>query len=142
MVAANRTASVRRSDRLTLLRDQAETDASHRVDQLLLRRLFELAPQVADVHVHHIALRIEMQIPHLLQQLSAPDDLLRAKQEVLQQLELLRAQLELLPFDLDLVFQPVQLDRSVGEELRTTGPAAAHEGTHAGQQLVELERLG
>src|SRR5207302_11183635 len=38
---------------------QAEPHAAHRLDQLVARRLLELAAQITDVHVHDIALGIE-----------------------------------------------------------------------------------
>ena len=39
------------------------------------------------------------------------------------------------------MFQPVQLDRLIGQELRATRAAAPHQRPDARQQLVELERL-
>src|SRR5438093_5820638 len=87
MVAANRTASVRRSDRVTPLPDpglEPEPNAPHSVEQLKLRGLLELAPQIAHMEVDDVALGVEVEIPHLLEQLGAPDHLLRPEQEMLE----------------------------------------------------------
>src|SRR5690348_16039158 len=44
---------------------QAESHAPYGLDQLVAGRVLELAAQVAHVHIHHIALRVEMHVPHL-----------------------------------------------------------------------------
>ena len=60
---------------------------------LSLNGLTELPPEVADVDVDHVAFRIEVHVPDLLEQGRAPDHLFGVEQEVLEQLELLGRQI-------------------------------------------------
>src|SRR5256885_2025612 len=96
---------------------EPEPDAPHGVEQLELRGLLQFAAKIAHMDVHHVALGVEVEIPHLFEQLGAPDHFLRPEQEMLEQLEFLRRELELLALDLDLVLQAVELDRPIAEEL-------------------------
>src|ERR1043166_9617395 len=73
---------------------EAEADPAHRLDALRLALPGELAPQIPDVDVHHVALGIEVHVPHLLEQRGPPDDLFGMEEEVLQQLEFLRREIE------------------------------------------------
>ena len=121
---------------------QAEAHAAHRREQRLARRLGQLPPEVADVHVHHVALRVEVHVPYLLQERGPPDDLLRVEQEILQQLEFLGRQVERFPVHRDRVPQAVERQGSVAEDLEPLGPAPPVQRPDPGQQLVEPERLG
>jgi len=94
------------------------------VDQVQLGGVLELAPEVADVHVHDVALGVEVEVPHLLEQLGAADDFLGPQQEMFEQLELFGGEFEFLAFDLDLVLQPVELDRPIAQELGAARAAA------------------
>src|SRR5216117_3347258 len=67
---------------------EPEPNAPHSVEQLKLRGLLELAPQIAHMDVDDVALGVEVEIPHLLEQLGAPDHLLRPE-EVIRRTELL-----------------------------------------------------
>ena len=60
------------------------------------------------MHIHHIALRIEVHVPHLFEELGAADDFLGVQEEVLEELEFLVGQVERLVLGGDLVPQPVQ----------------------------------
>src|SRR5690348_1861554 len=63
---------------------EPKADAPHRVNQVHLGRALQFAPEIADVHIDHIALRIEVQVPDFFEQIRAADDLFRTKQEVLE----------------------------------------------------------
>ena len=93
------------------------------------------------MHVHHVALRIEVHVPYLLQERGPADDLLRMEQEVLEELELLRREVERLVVDGRDVAEPVERDRPVAQHLEPLGAAAPLQRPDAGQELVELERL-
>src|SRR5213080_4622364 len=121
---------------------EPEPDAPHGVEQLELRGLLQFAAKIAHMDVHHVALGVEVEIPHLFEQLGAPDHFLRPEQEMLEQLEFLRRELELLPLDFDLVLQAIEFDRPIAEELGAACAATPDQRSHAGQELVELERLG
>src|SRR5690242_946593 len=112
---------------------QAEADTPHGLNQLELGRVLELTAQIAHMHVDDVALGVEVQVPHLLEQVGAADDLLGAQQEVLKQLELFGRELELLSLHAYLMLQPVELDGSVHEELRAARPTAPHQRAHAGE---------
>src|SRR5437879_4252593 len=114
------------SRRLAALRElQAESDAAHGLEELYPGCLTQLAAEVADVHIDHIALGVEVQIPHLFQQVGAANDLLWPQQEVLEQLELFGREIEAFPTHAHLVLQAVELHRSVVQQLRPARPAAA-----------------
>src|SRR5438552_6799072 len=72
----------------SIRRLQPEPHAADRLDQLVAERLPQFAPQVADMHVDHVALGVEMHVPDFFQQLGATDDLFGVQQEVLQSMEL------------------------------------------------------
>ena len=61
---------------------------THRVKKLMFSCLTELASQVPDVHVNYVAHRIEMQVPHLFEQLCSFDHTLGVEQEELSFTEL------------------------------------------------------
>ena len=61
---------------------QPEADSTDGVNQLDPRRLSQLAAQIPDVDVHHIALRVEVQVPHFFKEIGPADHVLRAEEEV------------------------------------------------------------
>src|SRR5204862_2465764 len=121
---------------------QAEPHAADRLDQLVAGRLAELSPEVADMHVHHVALGIEVHVPHFFQQFRAAHYFLRMQQEMLQQVEFLGREIKTLAVDASLVLQPIELHRAVLQYLRAAGAPAPHQRAYAGEQLVGLARLG
>ena len=54
----------------------------------------QLPAEIPHVHVHHVALRIEVHVPYLLQERGPADDFLGVEQEVLEELELLGREVE------------------------------------------------
>ena len=120
---------------------EAEAHAAHRGQERLARRLRQLPAQVPHVHVHHVALRVEVHVPYLLQQRGPAHDLLRVQQEVLEELELLRGEVEALIVDAGGMAEAVEGDRPVAEHLEALGAAAPLQRPDPGEQLVEVERL-
>src|SRR5262245_51723245 len=92
--------------------------------------------------VHHVALRIEVHIPYLLQQRGASHDFLGMEHEVFEELKLLRRDVERLVTDSDLVTQTVERDGAVAQDVEPLGTSSAVECPDPGQELVELEGLG
>src|SRR5262249_54781433 len=121
---------------------EREPDAANRLQHAVAPAVLELAAEVPDVDIHHVALRIEMHVPHLLQQLGAADHLSGMKQEVLQQLEFARCQVQPGATCKGHVFQPVELDGAEYQAFEPGGSAAPYQRAQPGEQLVELEGLG
>ena len=53
------------------------------MEELYAGGLMEFSPEVADVDVHDVALRIEVHVPDLLQELGPPNNLFWAEEEML-----------------------------------------------------------
>lgn len=60
---------------------QVEAHSAHGLDEIVLPRLTELAAQVPDMDVNHVALRVEVHVPNLFQQLRAPHHFFGVEQE-------------------------------------------------------------
>src|SRR6266404_7344867 len=117
--------------------------AAYGVDQRVVGVAIDRLPQAADVYVDEIALRVEVQIPHALEQHGARHDLSGAAHEKFQQLQLPRRELHLAPAARHPPGQQVELQvldlqaRGVGR-----AGAAAQQRFDARQQFRERERLG
>jgi D-alanyl-D-alanine carboxypeptidase/D-alanyl-D-alanine-endopeptidase (penicillin-binding protein 4) len=135
-------APLRRLRRPLLSAAQAEADAAHRLQQRLAGGAGQLAAEVAHVHVHHVALRVEVHVPDLLEQGGAAHDLLGVQQEVLQELEFLGGEVQRAIGHAHRMPQAVQRDRPVAEHLEPLRTAPAMQRADPGEQLVEAEGLG
>src|SRR4051812_38329209 len=86
-------ASVNAEERRNLfIRCQHIPGITHRSQQRPLRVRLDLLPQLADVYIHNIRLRIEMIVPDVLQQHGAGHHLAGVAHQVLEELELLGLQ--------------------------------------------------
>src|SRR6266542_3125722 len=72
-------------------------DSSNGANELRFERLVDLLPEAADGHVHHVAVRVERRLPHLLGDERPRQHLPCRPRQEREQSELLRAQVELLP---------------------------------------------
>ncbi len=103
----------------------------------------DLLPQLADVHVDHVRLRVEVIVPDVLEQHGARDDLAGMAHEVLEELELARLQLDGARAARDLAGEQVDAQIAHFERgLRGILPAAPAEHVDAREQLAEREGLG
>src|SRR5690348_10452041 len=73
---------------------QAVTDAADRTHQLRAEPLVDLGAQAADMGFDHAGLRIEMEIPDILEQHGAGDDPAFAAHQVFEQPEFLRLKID------------------------------------------------
>ena len=83
---------------------------------------FSFRRRFPDVHIDHVALRIEVHVPHLLEQGGTPDYLLGVEEEVLQELELLGSEIKRTTIDGCRVSQPVHADRSELQRFHASAP--------------------
>src|SRR5215472_11208187 len=75
---------------------EAISDAANRVDQRIGLSIVDLAADASDIDVDDVRRRIEMQIPHVLQQHRAGDDLAFVARQIFQKPEFARQQLDVL----------------------------------------------
>src|SRR6202044_22867 len=115
------------------------TGAANRAEQRRVEIAIDLGAQAGHVHIDHIGLRIEVIVPHMLEQHGARDHLAGVLHEILQQPEFARLQDDFLGPTRDLVRQAVK--REVGDPkhrlLRRAFRAAARQRLNPGQKLGE-----
>jgi len=70
----------------------------------------ELLPEVTDVNIHHVAHRVELEVPDLFQQLGPTHDALRVQEKKLEELELFRGEFEPLAAALGPMSHTVQIN--------------------------------
>src|SRR5215471_4073406 len=116
--------------------------SADRVEELLLLRPVDLAAQIADVHVDDVALGVEVEPPHVLDQHRPREDAAGVAHEVLEQRPLARGQLD--PAAGPLHLARGRIERQVGQPQDRGAPlrAAPEQGAHSRQELVEREGLG
>ena len=108
------------------------------MQQRVIEALVDGGAQPADVHVDHIGLRIEVQIPYGLEQHGARDHLAGAPRQELQQLEFLGGEIDFPARSRDLAAQQVELEIRHADARRGFRlVAAAEQGLDAGKQLAE-----
>src|SRR5581483_5128462 len=110
------------------------------MQQARLTALFQLAPQVADVHPQRVRGRAEVVTPHALVDLRPRQYLPRIAHEELEQVELGARQLEAAVTSHHLTRRGIQ--RQVTEpECAVAGAGPSQQRTHASPQLLDRERL-
>ena len=115
----HRVASGARQDFVDASAAERESDAAHRGHQRLARRLHQLSTQVADMDIDHVAIRVEVHVPNLLEEGRAANDLLGVEQKVLEQLKFLGREIQSLIVHHCDVTQPIQGDRAITQHLET-----------------------
>src|SRR5579859_2912537 len=116
---------------------------AHRAQQRALELRVDLLPQLADMHVHHVGLRVEMVVPDILQQHGARDYLIRVPHEVLEQLEFARLQRNLAVSARDLARQRIHMQVADNERRFVIDALRAPvQGIDAREQLAEGEGFG
>src|SRR4029077_2191981 len=91
-------ASLNVDERSVLVRStDAKPDAADGVDERIGLLAVDLPAHASDVNVDDVGRGVEVQIPHVLQQHRAGDDLALVAHEVLENLKFARQQLDLLP---------------------------------------------
>src|SRR5262245_38469598 len=89
---------------------QAVTDAADRAQQLRAESPVDLGAQAADMGFDHAGLRVEMEIPHILEQHGAGDDAAVAAHQIFEQAEFLRLKIDRLAGATDRPLQQVHLE--------------------------------
>src|SRR5215831_15361245 len=74
--------------------EEPEAHPTHRAEQRLTRRAGQLPAQIPHVDVHHVAFRIKVHVPHLLEESRTANHLPGMEQEMLEELELLGRELQ------------------------------------------------
>src|SRR5581483_7860195 len=111
--------------------------------QLPLLIRIDLLPELADVHVDDIGLRVEVIVPHVLEQHGPGNDLTGVAHEVLEQLELPRLQLDRARAAPDLAAEQIYAQiPDFQRGLCGILPPPPAEPIDAREQLAEGERLG
>src|ERR1039457_122568 len=110
------------------------------MDQDPVESAVDRLSQAADMHVNEVCLRVELQIPHSLEQHGARDHLARAPHEKLEERKFLRRKLDLAAGATRAPAKQIQLqicDLQGSRGLRTR--LAAQERLYAREQLDERE---
>ena len=102
----------------------------------------ELAPEVRDVGVHHVGLRVERHVPHLLEQGRPGHDPFRIEQEEFEQAEFPRREIHRPPAPLDHPAQAIHFQVLVAEDAGGRPELPPGERTHPRQQLLQGKGLG
>src|ERR1700745_2102426 len=112
------------------------------MDQWLPEPLVDLAPQAANVRLDDRRLRIEMELPDVLQQHGARNHAPRIAHQILQELELLRLHVDSLAGPGDASLQKIELQVGDAQERLDFGRRRSpRESVYACQQLGESKRL-
>src|SRR5262249_19313729 len=93
-VVGHRTQAVagKRGQRLPAIGVETVADAAHGADSMPVERQIDLAAQVVDVHLKHVGVIGEPDIPHLVEGEALGDDLTSPGHQQLEQAELARRQ--------------------------------------------------
>src|SRR5215831_18453212 len=133
------TKASRNVDDLSVLLRSTKTEphSAHRVDEGIRSSPIHLASQAASIDIENVRHGIEMQIPDVLQEQRARNDLSGVANEIRQELELLRQQLDLPPLATHGASEQVHLQVAHPQER-----LLHHGGAAAGQRLDASEQLG
>ena len=116
--------------------------AANRMQQSLGETFINLRAQPRDVHVDDVGLRVEMVIPHVLEQHGASHDLTRVLHEIFEQAELARLQNDLVACAGYLMRQPVELEIADAIDRLLAAPAPTRQHLRAREQLRKRIGLG
>ena len=92
--------------------------------------------------IDHVAIRVEVHVPNLLEERRTANDFLGAEQKVLQQLKFLGREIQSLIVHHYEVTQPIQGDRAITKHLEPLRTAASEKRSDSRHELVEPKRLG
>src|SRR5581483_6833195 len=116
--------------------------AAHGMEQRLRESVIDLASQAADVCLHNSRLRIEVELPHVLQKHGAGHDTPSVAHQVLQKLEFLRLQLNSLTAPCHASLQEIEFQIGDLEEgWNFSQRSAARQCIHPSIELGERNRL-
>src|SRR5512135_3785709 len=96
--------------RLATWHAQPVADVAHRLDRAVAVAGCELAAQVADVDLEHLGARLEVEVPHRVEDLLAREHLIGMAGQVREQLEFTCRQLDLAGIALDATGAQVEAD--------------------------------
>src|SRR6185437_5812273 len=109
---ANNTAWRKISDLMILIgRKQSVPHAADGLNGVDREACVEAPAQSADMAFHHVGVRVEIDVPHLLQQHLAGHDAIRVSEQILHEPKFLRKQLDAPAIAGDRAFDQVHLDR-------------------------------
>src|SRR5271166_727464 len=117
---------------------------AHGAQQRRVKIAVDLGAQARYMHIDHVGLRIEMVIPHMLEQHGAGDDLPGVLHQIFQQAELARLEDDLLAAPGHLVRQPVEGQIADLEHglLRRALRAPPRQSLDAGEQFRKCVGFG
>src|SRR5665213_89719 len=101
----------------------------------------ELLAQPSDAHVDDIRSGIEAVAPDLGEEPFTTDDLACVREEVVEQPELAVREIGDAPFDASLTPCQIELEAADPHGRRVLGPSMSQVDAHAGDELIERERL-
>src|SRR5512146_1016535 len=116
-------------------------DTAHGMDQLAVERIVYLGAQPAHVHLDHIGVAVEVDIPDFLRDQRPREDLARASQQQREKLEFLWREIEGFSGACHAVPDGVELEVGHLERGSRLRPAAAQDGAQPREELRERERL-
>src|SRR5690242_13761040 len=121
---------------------QAIADAADGAHQLRAEALVDLGAQAADMRFDYAGLRVEMEIPDILEQHGAGDDAALAAHQIFEQAELLRLEVDRLAGAADRPLQQVHLEIGGPQHgLRLADRRAPQQSRNPRQELRKGERL-
>src|SRR2546428_12519840 len=106
------------------------------MEQLPLLRAVDLPAQIADVHVDDVALRVEVEPPHVLDQHRPCEDAAGVSHEVFEQRPLPCGVLDPPPGSLDLARGGVEREIGQAQYRRAPPPAAPEKPPPPGHELL------
>src|SRR5450432_2594843 len=142
-IAMEISASLSVDDRSVSARStDTEPDAADGMDERIVLAVVDLAAHAADIDVDDVGGRIEMEIPHVLQQHGAGDDLALVANQIFEHLEFPRQQLDVAAAAAHRARHQVHLEIADPQHrFLHDGGAAPAERLHASQQFREGKRL-
>src|SRR6185503_8178219 len=104
-------------------------------------RSVDLLAEVADVHVDHVGVALEAEVPHVLEDSRARKELAGMAHEVLEECELLRREVNSRRCAGDPVQSRIELEGPDAEDRRAFARPPSDQRAQTGQQLAEGEWL-
>src|ERR1700678_675084 len=121
--------------------NQAISDAADGLNRIDREMGVQMGAQAADMAFDHIGVRVEMNVPDVLQQHLSSHRAVHIAHEIFEQPEFLRNELDDLPFAAHRALNEVHLERARAEPGDGRSVAPSGDRPYPCQQLHELERL-